>query len=60
MHFKQQFKPDQIKAAIFFGGFYDMKTVRQTEFPRIQLFMESYTGKRNWEQQFKYVLLYID
>ncbi len=55
MHFKQQFKPDQIKAAIFFGGFYDMKTVRQTEFPRIQLFMESYTGKRNWEQQFKYI-----
>ena len=32
-----------------------MKTVRQTEFPRIQLFMESYTGKRNWEQQFKYI-----
>lgn len=53
MHFKQRFDNDQIKAAIFFGGFYDMKTVRQTEFPRIQLFMQSYTGERNWDQQFK-------
>ena len=55
MNFKQQFEPDQLKAAIFFGGFYDMKTVKATEFPRIQLFMESYTGKRDWEQQFKYI-----
>lgn len=55
MEFNQQFEPDQIKAAIFFGGFYDMKTVKETEFPRIQLFMESYTGKRDWEQQFKYI-----
>ncbi|NYM40840.1 alpha/beta hydrolase, partial [Salmonella enterica subsp. enterica serovar Typhimurium] len=44
MHFEQQFKPSQIKAAVFFGGFYNMKTVRATEFPRIQLFMKSYTG----------------
>ncbi|NWK84876.1 alpha/beta hydrolase [Staphylococcus sp. GSSP0090] len=55
MSFKQQFEPDKIKAAIFFGGFYDMKTVKATEFPRIQLFMESYTGKRDWEKQFKYI-----
>lgn len=55
MKFKQQFKPNQIKAAIFYGGFYDMKTVKATEFPRIQLFMESYTGQRDWEQQFKYI-----
>ena len=40
----------QIKAAIFFGGFYDMKTVKATEFPRIQLFMKSYTGMNNWKQ----------
>lgn len=53
MKFKQQFEADQLKAAIFFGGFYDMKTVKATEFPRIQLFMESYTGERKWEQQFK-------
>ena len=32
MHFEQQFEPSQIKAAIFFGGFYDMKTVKATEF----------------------------
>ncbi|MGK3149683.1 alpha/beta hydrolase [Staphylococcus shinii] len=55
MSFEQQFEADQLKAAIFFGGFYDMKTVKATEFPRIQLFMESYTGKRDWEQQFKYI-----
>ncbi|WP_436860012.1 alpha/beta hydrolase [Staphylococcus caeli] len=55
MKFEQRFDSDQIKAAIFFGGFYDMKTVKATEFPRIQLFMESYTGKRDWEQQFKYI-----
>lgn len=55
MGFKQQFKADKIKAAIFFGGFYDMKTVKATEFPRIQLFMESYTGERDWEKQFKYI-----
>ena len=55
MGFEQQFEPDKIKAAIFFGGFYDMKTVKATEFPRIQLFMESYTGKRDWETLFKYI-----
>lgn len=53
MGFQQQFKPSQIKGAIFFGGFYDMKTVRETEFPRIQLFMKSYTGKAKWENEFK-------
>ena len=53
MNFEQQFKPSQIKAAIFFGGFYDMKTVKATEFPRIQLFMKSYTGMNNWETNFK-------
>lgn len=53
MHFEQQFQPDAIKAAIFYGGFYDMKTVKATEFPRIQLFMESYTGEHAWDKQFK-------
>lgn len=53
MHFKQQFSPDKIRAAIFFGGFYDMKTVKKTEFPRIQLFMRSYTGTEHWEKEFK-------
>lgn len=53
MHFEQQLKPSQIKAAIFFGGFYDMKTVRATEFPGIQLFMKSYTSANNWEKNFK-------
>ncbi len=53
MHFEQQFKPSQIKAAVFFGGFYNMKTVRATEFPRIQLFMKSYTGTSHWETDFK-------
>lgn len=53
MKFEPEFKPSQIKAAIFFGGFYDMKTVKSTEFPRIQLFMRSYTGTTNWESNFK-------
>lgn len=53
MKFEPEFKPSQIKAAIFFGGFYDMKTVKATEFPRIQLFMRSYTGMTNWESNFK-------
>ena len=30
-----------------------MKTVRATEFPRIQLFMKSYTGTSHWETDFK-------
>ncbi|MEX6262564.1 alpha/beta hydrolase [Staphylococcus haemolyticus] len=53
MGFKQRFTPSQIKGAIFFGGFYDMKTVRETEFPRIQMFMHSYTGATKWESEFK-------
>ena len=28
MDFKQQFKPKDIRAAIFFGGFYNMNTVK--------------------------------
>ncbi|UMT78778.1 alpha/beta hydrolase [Staphylococcus roterodami] len=53
MQFDQTFKPSQIKGAIFFGGFYNMQTVRKTEFPRIQLFMKSYTGEQDWEKGFK-------
>ena len=53
MNFPQQFTPAQIKGAIFLGGFYDMQTVRETEFPRIDLFMRSYTGVKDWEHQFK-------
>ncbi|MBI5973977.1 alpha/beta hydrolase [Staphylococcus canis] len=53
MGFKQQFSPKQIKGAVFFGGFYDMKTVRATEFPRIDLFMRSYTGVKDWERNVK-------
>lgn len=53
MDFPHQFTPKQIKGAIFLGGFYDMETVRATEFPRIDLFMRSYTGVKDWEHQFK-------
>ena len=53
MNFEQQFMPSQLKGAIFFGGFYDMKTVRATEFPRIKMFMHSYTGATHWETDFK-------
>lgn len=53
MKFDQSFKPSQIKGAILFGGFYNMQTVRETEFPRIQLFMKSYTGEEDWEKSFK-------
>ncbi|MCO4330051.1 alpha/beta hydrolase [Staphylococcus hyicus] len=53
MGFKQQVTPNHIKAAIFFGGFYNMHTVRETEFPRIDLFMRSYTGAKDWENNTK-------
>ena len=33
-----------------------MKTVRETEFPRIQMFMHSYTGATKWESEFKIFL----
>ncbi|PNZ12193.1 alpha/beta hydrolase [Staphylococcus simiae] len=53
MDFPQQFEPSNIKGAILFGGFYNMQTVRKTEFPRIALFMKSYTGQNDWEHSFK-------
>ncbi len=53
MKFDQSFRPLQIKGAILFGGFYNMQTVRETEFPRIQLFMKSYTGEEDWERVLK-------
>ncbi len=46
MKFDQSFKPSQIKGAILFGGFYNMQTVRETEFPRIQLFMQKLYWRR--------------
>ncbi len=46
MKFDQSFKPSQIKGAILFGGFYNMQTVRETEFPRIQLFMKVILAKK--------------
>lgn len=52
MGLPQSFKPEELKAVILFGGLYNMDTVRKTHFPRIQLFMESYTGERKWEQSF--------
>lgn len=52
MEIKQSFTKEQLKAVILFGGFYDMKTVRATKFPRIKLFMESYTGEAEWEKNF--------
>ncbi len=54
MKFDQSFKPSQIKGAILFGGFYNMQTVRETEFPRIQLFMKSYTVKKIGKRVLKY------
>ncbi|RAK47099.1 lipase [Macrococcus epidermidis] len=56
MHDMQQkpvFKANQLKAVVLFGGLYNMQTVRATKFPRIELFMESYTGEKHWEKQFK-------
>ncbi|TDM12269.1 alpha/beta hydrolase [Macrococcus lamae] len=52
MNMKPSFKKEQLKAVILFGGFYNMKTVRATNFPRIKLFMQSYTGEANWEKDF--------
>ncbi|UTH02964.1 alpha/beta hydrolase [Macrococcoides canis] len=47
------FSPDAIKGVILFGGLYNMDTVRATHFPRIEEFMESYTGEKYWERDFK-------
>lgn len=52
MNIEQSFTRQQLKAVILFGGLYDMKTVRATHFPRIKLFMESYTGETQWEKDF--------
>lgn len=49
------FAPDDIKGVILFGGLYDMNTVRATKFPRIEDFMESYTGEKYWEREFKQI-----
>ncbi|PKE61633.1 alpha/beta hydrolase [Macrococcoides caseolyticum] len=49
------FTPDDIKGVILFGGLYDMDTVRATKFPRIEDFMESYTGEKYWERDFKQI-----
>ena len=37
-----------------------MQTVRETEFPRIQLFMKSYTGEEDWEKSFKNSFTNVD
>lgn len=49
------FTSDDIKGVILFGGLYDMDTVRATKFPRIEDFMESYTGEKYWERDFKQI-----
>ncbi len=49
------FASDDIKGVILFGGLYDMNTVRATKFPRIEDFMESYTGEKYWERDFKQI-----
>ncbi|WP_414056145.1 alpha/beta hydrolase [Macrococcus equi] len=53
MQLKPVFKRNEIKAVILFGGLYNMQTVRATKFPRIETFMESYTGEKHWEKNFK-------
>ena len=49
------FTPGDIKGVILFGGLYDMDTVRATKFPLIEDFMESYTGEKYWERDFKQI-----
>ncbi|UBH13570.1 alpha/beta hydrolase [Macrococcus armenti] len=49
------FSKTSIKGVILFGGLYDMHTVRDTKFPRIEEYMESYTGEKHWEQDFKQI-----
>lgn len=52
MEMKPSIKTEYLRGAILFGGLYNMQTVRGTEFPRIDLFMTSYTGAEKWEQNF--------
>lgn len=52
MDMKPSIKRDYLRGAILFGGLYNMQTVRGTEFPRIDLFMTSYTGTKEWEKNF--------
>ncbi|WP_411268457.1 alpha/beta hydrolase [Macrococcus capreoli] len=53
MQLKPVYNPEQLKAVVLFGGLYNMQTVRKTHFPRIETFMESYTGEKYWEKKFK-------
>ncbi len=53
MKFDQSFKPSQIKGAILFGGFYNMQTVRETEFPRIRVIYEKLYWRRRIKKAFK-------
>lgn len=53
MKLPQSFKPSEIRAVVLFGGLFNMNTVRATKFPRIELFMSSYTGEKQWEKRFK-------
>ncbi|MCE4955964.1 alpha/beta hydrolase [Macrococcus caseolyticus] len=53
MQLTRVFNPKHIRAVVLFGGLYNMQTVRATKFPRIELFMESYTGEKHWEKDFK-------
>lgn len=52
MDMKASIKQEYLRGAILFGGLYNMQTVRSTEFPRIDLFMTSYTGSKKWERNF--------
>lgn len=52
MDMKPIIKTENLKGAILFGGLYNMQTVRSTEFPRIDLFMTSYTGSKEWDHNF--------
>ena len=54
MHFEQQFKPSQIRL-LYFWWFYNMKTVKATEFPRIQLFMKVILEQVIWKQILKLI-----
>nr|WP_263314859.1 alpha/beta hydrolase [Mammaliicoccus sp. Marseille-Q6498] len=53
MEMKQTIQRSNLKGAILFGGLYNMQTVRSTEFPRIDLFMTSYTGTEQWDKNFE-------
>lgn len=41
--------PEMLRGTVLFGGLYNMETVRATDYPRIDFFLNTYTGTTRFE-----------